>query len=256
MATQRIPFLKIIQINTWGGHLLEPLCKFIDSQQPDIICAQEISDATLVNGLFDYLQTHASIKRAGSFDYDFYSPVFSYNLLGTKVRYGNAIYSKLPLLNRREIFIHGTYSDIESIENMQYNTRNLQLCEISLNHATITLANHHGFHDSDPNGTTKSLECMQKVVNELLPYKESLIVSGDLNVLPDSKAFLALNDLGLTNHVTGSNITNTLSSIHKAAPIEVVCDYILTSKAINTSHFSASEEIISDHKALILDFDT
>lgn len=48
---------------------------------------------------------------------------------------------------------------------------------------------------------------------------------------------------GLTNTYNNLNFNNA------------VCDYILVNNKVTVNHFEMSEKLISDHNALILDFD-
>lgn len=246
--------MKIVQINIWGGHLLQPLLKFITSEQADIVCAQEVVHAKSTNSLFDYLSALNAIKEAGHFDYAYFAPTFSFKALGEEVEFGNAILSKFPLDNQQTVFVNGSYAKNQSMSNLDANARNLQLCTITINSKTINLANHHGFHDLNPNGTEMGKQNMNRVAQILNPHTESLIFCGDLNVIPSSETLKELDVLGLNNQTTISNLDTTLSSVHRAHPLPVVCDYIMTSKDIMVQTFASLEAIVSDHKALILEF--
>lgn len=246
--------MKIIQINVWGGHLLQPLSKFIASEQADIVCVQEIVHTKTTSSLFDYFDALNTIKTAGQYEHVFFSPTFSFIALGEEVEFGNAIFSRLPLTNQQTVFINGSYAKNQSMSNLDANVRNLQLCTITINSKTINLANHHGFHDLNPNGTEMGKQNMNRVAQILKPHAESLLFCGDLNVIPSSETLKELDVLGLNNQTTISDLDTTLSSVHGAHPEKVVCDYILTSKDIVVQKFASSETIVSDHKALILDF--
>ena len=57
----------------------------------------------------------------------------------------------------------------------------------------------------------------------------------------------------LINHTRENQIKTTLSQLSRV-PVDVACDYIFTSRDINIKKFSVSDVLVSDHKALILDF--
>jgi exonuclease III len=59
--------MKLIQVNAWLGRLLPALLNFIDEQQPDIICAQEIQSSLQPNPLIETVQTLEYIKKVGGF---------------------------------------------------------------------------------------------------------------------------------------------------------------------------------------------
>jgi endonuclease/exonuclease/phosphatase family metal-dependent hydrolase len=244
--------MKIIQVNAWLGNLTYPLKKFIEDEDPDFVCLQEILSSSTYNPLFDSLSVFQTLKEGWA--HIFFAPTYSFDALGAKIEFGNAILSKYPLTEQQTIFINGQFKQDQTVSAFTRNIRNLQICKATVEGTVLTLANHQGYHDLDPLGTEQSATCMQKVTDALAPFASSLIFCGDLNLNPDSPALQKLNALNLTNHIVGSGANTTLSSVHKAAPIDVVCDYILTSSNIQAQKFSVSEKIVSDHKALLLEF--
>ncbi len=89
-------------------------------------------------------------------------------------------------------------------------------------------------------------------------YRGPLIFCGDLNVKPSSPSLKPLNSLGLRNLTTEHHVSTTLSAVHRAPEadrLSVAVDYIFVSPEIKVQNFQVSEELLSDHKALILEFE-
>ncbi len=95
---------------------------------------------------------------------------------------------------------------------------------------------------------------LKKISDELSKIGGPLIFSGDLNISYRSDAIKVLDTLELRNHSKENGLTTTLSSLSRV-PVDVPCDYIYSSHHIQTNEFSISEDVVSDHKALIFEFD-
>jgi len=245
--------MKVIQLNIWLGHLLNPALAFIDRENPDILCAQEVFSCEAGLGLFDYYQTHQRLFER--FPYQFFASTFSLQVLGEPVEYGNAIYSKFPIHDESVDFTHGQYTQNQTVKNFEHNIRSVQQCKVTLpDGKTISIANHHGFHGTNFNGTDASVASMRKVATSLQAADTPLIFCGDLNVNQASQTAHELDILKLRNLAAEFEIKTTLSSAHRLA-LELACDYIFVSPSIKVDKFYASDAVVSDHKALILDFE-
>jgi endonuclease/exonuclease/phosphatase family metal-dependent hydrolase len=256
MAQERVYFLKIIQVNGWLGYLIHPLLQFIESEQPDIICMQEVLSSDFNIPLFNNFQLLQHTAKAGMFNDYFFSPTHTFESMKTKIDLGNAIFSKYPITNKQTVFINGEYNRDDSVHDFKYNIRNLQICEINLDSKKLHIANHHGFHDLNHLGNGQTVECIDKVASSLKSLGSPIVFCGDLNITTDSPAFAPLDNLGYKNLTKESNIKTTLSSVHRAdIRNKVACDYVFTSTDIKIINFGVSDTLVSDHKALILEFE-
>lgn len=244
--------MRIIQLNIWHGKLGELVIDFLNKQKPDIVCMQEVNDIPPgpIYGMF--VPLHEIQQRTG-LKYASFAPAFSYSFMNRTSLFGNAILSKFPLEKQKTVFIHGEYKDNFDMNEDDYNIRNLQICQAATSSGRLTIVNHHGFHDKDPNGNEQTVDALKKVAKIVGDLEGPLVFCSDLNVAPGSRAMKSLNNLGLINLAVENNISTTLSQVHfldKPIP----CDYIFTSKNIRINSFRAAGEIVSDHKPLILEF--
>ena len=245
--------MKIIQLNIWHGKLGELVIDFLNEQRPDVVCLQEASDIPPgpTYGMFvpiDEIQRKTGLAHAS------FAPTFSYGFMRRTCRFGNAILSKYPLKQEKTVFIHGEYKNDFDRAQDEYNIRNLQVCEAKTPDGSITIVNHHGFHDKNPKGNERTIEALKKVAKIVGELKSPLIFCGDLNVTPDSPAMKPLNNLDLRNLTLENNLKTTLSQVHFLQQ-PVTCDYIFASSDIKIKSFQVSDEIVSDHNPLILEFD-
>lgn len=247
--------MKVIQVNIWMGHLLHPLLKLIDEQKPDVLCAQEVLSAQSGHGLYDFYQAHQ--RLAERFPHHFFAPTYSFNALGEICNYGNAIYSKYPLSERKVVFTVGEFIEEITIESLKRHgeIRNVQYCKVATEgQASFTIANHHGYHNRDFDGAPESVASMRNAAAALEEVSGPLILCGDFNANPTSETVRQLDGLGLRNLSAEHAIRNTLSKVHRF-DFEFVSDYILVSPEISPVKFSELDVIVSDHKPLIADFD-
>lgn len=252
--------MKIIQLNTEFGYRLPAILSLIKDEQPDILCCQEAFSAKAaipLSPIADSFQTLQKIMESGVFNHYFFAPTWGTQIMDTTAEIGNAIFSKLPLADQRTIFASKEYISFQKADDYVSNIRNLQICSVKINNHHLNIANHQGFLVKDSAvGGEETVIYTQKVADSLQPYTNSLIFCGDLNIVKESLGFAPIASLGLRNLTAENGIKTTLSEAHRALNKDsVACDYIFCSNNIEVKKFSVSDKIVSDHKALILEFD-
>jgi endonuclease/exonuclease/phosphatase family metal-dependent hydrolase len=253
--------MKIIQLNAWLGRLNGPLARFIEAEKPDIICMQEVikpvdANAQFMDDQFGFLE---EVKQAGKFEYEIFAPNWGFVFGGVILDEGSAILSHFPISNDQNKHTNGEYYVCDNNTSYRKNTRNYQTCSVELpNGQKISLVNYQGYLDGPKEtGTEMTISTLQKVSDAAGKLPRPLILCGDFNAWPSSPALRVFDSLQLTNHTIEHNITGTLSSAHRAPDNDralATCDYILTSPEIIINNFKVSDVIVSDHKALILEF--
>lgn len=256
--------MKLIQINGWLGRLNGPLARFIEEESPDIVCLQEtFAPGTKVLPSFkDQYGYIDELIEFGGFKDLFFAPSWAFELGGETIETGLTILSKYKLSDKKHFHTSGEYA-VRTLANYPaegaMNARVFQSCTAKLPNAGLYVANHQGYlAGTHARGNETSAEMMKKVRDALAGLPHPLIFCGDLNVGPNTPTLDVLNDLNLRNLTLESGVKTTLSSAHRAPTQDrssVICDYIFVSKDIKVSKFSVSEEIVSDHKALILEFE-
>jgi endonuclease/exonuclease/phosphatase family metal-dependent hydrolase len=254
--------LKIVQINAWLGRLNGPLVRFVAQQSPDILCLQEVllpaaEDLPPFHDQYGFVE---EIQNAANLDNLFFTPAWGFTMSSVKIDVGLAILARHPILNKEQLHISNQYYVTEKVGDYQRNTRAFQSASIELgNGKIISIANYQGYlAGAHASGDETSELLMKKVEESVSDLQPPLIFCGDFNVSPATPTMRVLDSLGLRNLVVENGVSTTLNQAHRAPKSDrnsVVCDYILTSPDIKIKEFTVSEEVVSDHKALILEFE-
>ncbi len=251
MTSYETSSMKIIQANIWGGKLGQQIIDFLWTEKPDFVCMQEVNDLKGRAG-YKFFATLDEIKEETGFSNAFMSPAYSSRYMERELEYGNAILSKFPFVSTKTIFTRGDYKRNFDVEKDDGNIRNLQLATVDFNGKPLHILNHHGHHVPDTKaGNDETARQMQIIADTIDSIEEPIILCGDFNLSPDSKSLAILNDK-LTNLSITHNLKRTYNQF---SSVNEVCDHIFINDGIKVERFQMSEELISDHKALVLEFD-
>ena len=241
--------MKLITLNIWGGHVKEPLLKFISAYQDvDFLCLQEVNHRALYKTstddnpvCLDILDQIAEQLPQHRF---FFRPVVN-NV------YGLAMFVKkdIELLNEGEVIIH---------ENPDYpgkgptHQRNLQWVECRTQGKKFVIINTHFLW----NGVGKldspdRIQQSQRVKAFLDTLSVPKIFCGDFNLRPDTESIKLLEN-NMKNLVKEYHIQSTRTSLYPKA--ERFADYVLVSDEVVVHTFKVLPEEVSDHAALQLEF--
>jgi endonuclease/exonuclease/phosphatase family metal-dependent hydrolase len=245
--------MRLLQLNLWEGRLIRQIPAFVKRLNPDIICMQEVfSSESKLGTPTDMFSSLQKIRTAGDYPYSFFSPLLSSVYAGENVDYGNAILSKFPLSNEETLFTEGSYNRREISMNVTPGSNNLQVAEVSSPQSSFYLANHQGYWEINRLGDEVSVQKMTLVSDRLRKCPTPLILAGDLNVTAESPAMRVFD--GFLEDLTATHgITTTLSDLGKVN--DAACDHILISPGIRVQNYYVADDLISDHKAVVLDFE-
>jgi endonuclease/exonuclease/phosphatase family metal-dependent hydrolase len=242
--------MKIIQLNVWAGRLQNQLLGFFEKEQADILCLQEAisydkEDAAVFTTI-ENLQSRFNLK------YSVIAPVFSFKLMNGSAKFGNCILSRFPVQKSEVIFTNLEYKENFDFNEHNSNVRNFIHIVIKIKEQEYNFLTHHGYHIPDhKNGDAETLRQMKQLGEYIDRLKGPIVLTGDFNLALHSESLNQINKR-LTNLSSKYHLKTTRSTLtHKTE----VCDYIFVNKEVKTKNFRVSDELISDHKALILDFD-
>ncbi len=257
--------MKLIQVNAWQGRLGDSLAAFLEKERPDIICMQEVylPNAEVIPGLANQYNFLEEVRHASGLEHEFFAKSWNFALGTTTIEAGNAILSRYPISDHQEFHPFNHHHTANNREDALPNAQAWQACTLHLpDSRRLSLANYHGYLEDLPGvfgmGTERTVETMRKVSQRLSNMPRPLIFAGDLNIWPESPAFREFTRLGLTDLGEEFGLRGTLSPVHRASDSsrnKSTPDHILVSPDIKVTLFSVSDEIVSDHKALILEFD-
>jgi endonuclease/exonuclease/phosphatase family metal-dependent hydrolase len=252
MAAQGVQFMKLIQLNIWQGRLLRQALAYLEQEKPDLICLQEVYSSQIDLPGYEFLCSFEKIQAVLPDFHNFFSPCYEMSILDRTFEFGNALFSRYPLSDKKTFFICQNYQSFTSFDNYSSNIRNLQLATIDLPEKKFWIANHHAYWEINPMGSDTSVHSMEKVAGHLKTFSRPLVFAGDLNVISESPAMRPIQDqlLDLTQQYA---LPTTLSEFGKVA--NVACDHICISEGIAVQSFKSGKTLVSDHLPLILEFD-
>jgi endonuclease/exonuclease/phosphatase family metal-dependent hydrolase len=250
MVTKGIWRMKLIQLNAWGGRLDRQITNFTRQEQPDILCLQEATSYPVEES--GYFASIENIQASGELSYAALAPAFSFQYQRSTARFGNCILSKQPIQKSEIIFTHLEHKDNFEFGTDSANIRNFVHATIELNGQPCNVITHHGFWINEhKNGNEETFRQMRILGEYIDSLAGPVILTGDFNLAPHSESVELLNKR-LKNLSIAHNLKTTRTPLtHKTE----VCDYIFVNDAVKVKDFHASDELVSDHKALILEFD-
>lgn len=241
--------MRLIQLNIWGGKLQYQILDLIKKQQPDIICMQEVHDLQGPSGAV--FVTLEEIKNNCDFNFSYMSPIYSSQYQQRPNSFGNATLSKIKINEEHTIFTYGEYKTNFDLTVDDFNSRNFQHVVLD-SQPNLHVLNHHGYLLGDTkDGNQETHRQMKKISDYIKSLKGPVIFAGDLNLAPTTNSIKEIESV-LTNLPVKFGINSTYSIFNNN---NVVCDYIFVNSEVKVQDFQMSEELVSDHKALILEFD-
>ena len=233
----------------WGGRLGKPIIDLFKREKADIICIQEAID--IPGGWAFFFESLSDIKTQAGYQHCFFTPVFGYKVMNRRAKGGPAILSNLPFSETHETFTRLAYVEDFDLLGGDYNIRCLQHAVVEHGGQKLNILNHHGHQIPEhKNGDEETMRQCKMIVEYLQKLSGPVVLCGDFNLAPDSESLEQINKV-LVNQSKKSGVTTTRTPLtHKTE----VCDYIFTSPDIEVESFHILDDIVSDHKALTLEF--
>lgn len=242
--------MKLITLNIWGGHVRDPLLKFIRAHREiDIFCFQEIyhnapkkistEDRAVSLNIFSELQALLPCHRS------FFRPVVD-NIYGI----GIFIKSDIDVFGEGEVMIHHN-PDYQGLGPAH--SRNLQWVECRINNQNHVIMNVHGLWNGMGKADAPERIAQSRKIREFMDGIDApKIVCGDFNLRPDTESMKILEQ-GMSNLIRTYNVASTRTSFYPKEKKEQFADYVLTSK-VTVNYFEVLKDEVSDHCPLLLDF--
>lgn len=241
--------MKLLQLNMWAGRLEGALTNLLKTEAPDILCLQEAISHPKEDAAF--FLTIEQIQKLCDMPYSSFGPMFSFNLMNSVASWGNCIISRYPILKSEVVFTRLEHQENFDFNDHDGNVRNFVHAELSISGQNCHVITHHGHHVREhKNGDQETLRQMRILEEYIAVLEGPVIVAGDFNLSPHSKSLEAINNK-LDNLSVRHNLRTTRTALTNKTE---VCDYIFVSPKIKVKNFNQSEALVSDHKALILDF--
>lgn len=243
--------MKVLQLNIWNGKLDKQISALLKREDADVLCLQEV--VYVAGGRSYFFLDLEEILTATGYEYFYFTPSWVGRYMRREAQWGNCILSKLPLKSMHSFYtFHDLVSDFDFLEDTDYNRgRSLQHVVVETDKGKLNILNHHGHQLPDhKNGNEETLKQCGMIADYIKDLSGSVVLCGDFNLEPNSESIEMINKL-LVNHVKEQDITSTRTPLtHKTE----ACDYIFTSPDIEVKNFQVLDDIVSDHKALTVEF--
>lgn len=252
--------------------MFDELAPWLETCGADILCLQEVTHTPGLGGWTRFDDADRSLpqranlladvrsrlpRHHGLFTASDAGPVQDHQQRHHQQDFGLATFvaENLPLVGVRSAFVHGDYTEHRDHWPTGGRPRNALAVRVHDRRARrfVTVVNLHGLRDPlgkvDTPARHAQAERLAALIKEARQDDDLTVVCGDFNLLPDSKTFQILADLGLTDLV-GEADTRT-SRYPK--PLRHA-SYLLVSDPGAVERFEiVTAPEVSDHRALVLD---
>jgi len=268
--------MKLISLNTFGGHVFEPMMKFVETHASttDVFCFQEMvstedreaiktSNGWRVNLLQELIDALPEFEHHfAPMQQDFQTEPDYPN----QSQFGVAIfYRKILSISDKGFFFicNGPNTLIDKDWSTLGHTAAHITVEIAQQPITI-LTLHGNSQPGDKLDSPLRIEQSRRILELLARHEGAKIVTGDFNLLPGTKSIQLFEEAGFKNLISDYDIKTTRGSMmrklfpeyeHGEYGFQEFADYTFVTPDIDVTQFSVPDEPISDHLPMILEFD-
>lgn len=250
MDKKGIYHMKLLQLNVWnGGKLPRQITQLVEEEKPDFLCLQEASSVQDYTGIFFSVE---EMQELFDLPYLSFAPGLTFNFMRKKASLGNAILSRHPFTRTETIYTNLGHNEDFDFSEHDYNIRSLLHCTIDTSEDQLHLLTHHGHHvPSHKDGTDDTVRQMKQIHEYISNLEGPTILTGDFNLSPHSASLEIINK-SMRNLSIEHRLKTTRNFLTEK---QEVCDYIFVNGSVTVKKFYMSDKIVSDHTALILEFD-
>lgn len=245
--------VKVISLNMWlGGKLFENIQSFVTRENADILCLQEVHHA---ESLPPQKPWHVVSELAKTLGYPYYAFAPAVGVLcddGSRIQFGNAILSKLPITNSFSLFYDIPYNGMNqrTPDDYRFEPRNLQHAEIECAGRILHVFNTQGIWGFDGEDNKRRLAMGDIIVREVAGEKPALLM-GDFNVLEGTNTIGKIE--AHMKSVFKGELKTSFNMRHKDGGGfgSAVVDMMFVSPDVNVLNYSAPDDDVSDHVPLV-----
>lgn len=235
--------LKLLSCNIEGRKHYERLIPFIQAQQPEVICMQEVFECDL-----PYLaeQFGMSVAFTPILNSDFKN-IFDIDPLGY---WGLAIFTRLPISNQGEYYYVGQRSQIPKVDESNSNSLNraVRWADLKKGGLHFRIATTHFTWSPHGNYIPLQGENLATMENFLKTELGEFVLCGDFNSPRGGEIYQRLSSW--LHDAIPPHITTTIDKQwHRAGDLQFVVDYIFHTDCYQVDQVAVHDGV-SDHMAL------
>lgn len=235
--------IKLISLNIERSKHLGTVLSFLEKQQPDVLCIQEIVEHDIPR----------FVAVLGGAEYVFAPLLRHMEMQGSPI-VGEALFSRLRVVRKDIQYYVGNADDIPehspSQETQKGHVMNCALVTVSVEKegSLFTAGTTHFTWSPEGTPTLEQRINMKKLLGVLGTYQE-LVFTGDFNA-PRGREIFSMLAAKYTDNVPVRYTTSIDGNLHRAGPLEFMVDGLFS-----TSQYAVSNvEMVcglSDHCALV-----
>jgi endonuclease/exonuclease/phosphatase family metal-dependent hydrolase len=245
---------KLLQLNIYKGKYIDNLIKYLNENDFDIICLQEVAGGSQSFNDDNYQRLIKNTNYDGQTGVAWTIQPDSSNYMGNSIFYKKVLNPQNP----RNFFMKPFKVLSSTEENWESRPRCAFFLDFELNEKTITVGSTHLAWGPTPSDTDYKVEQGKKLLNYVKSIETPVVLCGDFNLPPESLVIKSFSQ-NFENQTTKKGLTNTLNlenhAIKEDVPEGLAVDYIFTSKDVNVVNFELIDTPeLSDHLGLSLTF--
>ncbi|MCI8555943.1 MAG: hypothetical protein HFI85_05210 [Clostridia bacterium] len=258
--------MRILDLNVSNHHdNIVQLKDMIYEKNPDICAFQEVMNG-IDDECFEIYQLRRGLDEIKEYPYTEFAPLFvakgvtkngiyvqSY---GGRAQQGMMLLSKHEIIDHQNLFYYNDYKyeyDATHFREQDW-CRSIQSAIIKVEGKQLQIINVHGVWNEDKTDDERTLAQTEFILKEARDDIPSIIL-GDFNLLPSTKSMDGFEPR-FKNLIKEFDIKSTRPTFDDGLDKgDLVCDYILVNDKIKVKAFEVVEKVISDHLALLMEFD-
>ena len=262
--------IKLLQLNIWKGRFLPEILEYVKQNDFDILHFQEVSGGDMTGAANNYRivehnEKDYTNKIAGQNCFEEIKKQLRYEGIQIKtVSYeddpnsyqGDATFYKpeFKLISSQEVWLSNFKTVSRTFTDWETVGRAAIISEFDKNGTNFKTVNTHLAWGEHPRDEQYKIDEAKKLYDELAKIEIPFVLTGDFNVIPETKT-ASIFDMLATNLSKTHHISNTLNpnthSVKKLFPKGLAVDYIFTSPEITVKDFQLVDSPdLSDHFGL------
>lgn len=229
---------------------MDEILAFLRRENADLVLMQEVYDGHDEAWERKFRSMDVLRKELG-YPYEHFAPAFLERTEFGKMEQGNAILSKLPILESQVYAYDQPYGEREDKPEYYESTpRNLQRVAVDISGRALQIFNTQGVWGKDGNDNERRLAMANMIVGAIAPYDE-VVLAGDFNIQEKTKT-IEMIESRLVNVFKQDNRVTSFNMKHKTnfGFATAVVDMMFVSPSMKVLEHRQCEDNVSDHLAL------
>jgi endonuclease/exonuclease/phosphatase family metal-dependent hydrolase len=249
----------------------EKLAAFIQSQQADFLCLQEVTKRVDTSARTELISKDVIDASSAELRHSFFAPVwvlskfqkanfhgkelFEFDL-GGNAEFGNYTKAKYSIVKGQNVFVQNHFSYVTDWSNWpEEDYRGFQVTDLIVEGKELRLINYHGIWSKDKKGTDRTKKACEVIADYGRKTNGAVIICGDFNLFPDTESIEILN-AQFRNLCNDYSINSTRPESNELSNLSRnVVDYMFVNDRVDVRDFQVLPSDVSDHLPLVLEFD-